>query len=109
MAGKWSCGRMIRPLTAGASARRGAIADRVEWWRCPGRRALGFSGKINAGLGGSILLDPLDLTIQSVGADDAQVSDGSIPGIGYSAGNFTVSSSAVEALTGNVVLEAQRI
>ncbi len=76
-----------------------------------GKRNLDFNGAVDVaapqGRAGSILLDPTDITIQApAGAEDAEVADGTIF-FTDGGGNFTLSETALENLTGNVILEAE--
>ncbi len=71
---------------------------------------LSLSGHVNTsaplGLTGSILLDPYNLTIVASGTNDGDVTSTGIPyGLGPGQ-DYTVSADAIEALSGNVTLQA---
>ena len=93
------------------SARGGTAGGDGGAVEVSGKRNLDFNGTIDVaapqGRGGSILLDPTDIVIQAAGGtEDAQVADGEIFFTDGS-GTFTLSETALEALTGNVTLEAE--
>jgi filamentous hemagglutinin family protein len=62
------------------------------------------------GRDGMLLLDPRDITIQAgAGPDDGELSDGEILfGDGGAMTDFVIGQAALEAITGDVLLEAQR-
>ncbi len=76
-----------------------------------GRKQLGFTGSVDVsapqGRSGTLLLDPDEIRIVNGngGANDAEIADGSILSTD-GAGIFTISENALEALIGNVTLEA---
>jgi filamentous hemagglutinin family protein len=71
---------------------------------------LGFQGLVDvgatAGIKGTILLDPRNITIAATGADDDQLSDAAILFGDGGDGDFTLSAAVLEAQTGNIILEA---
>jgi filamentous hemagglutinin family protein len=77
-----------------------------------GRKQLGFTGSVDVsaaqGRSGTLLLDPDEIRIVNGngGANDAEIADGSILSTDGGTGIFTISETALEALTGNVTLEA---
>ena len=76
-----------------------------------GKNLLGFTGGVDVsalnGQSGSILLDPQNITIVDSGAThDAEANDGSILKAEGSGETWTISDEALEALTGNVTLQA---
>ena len=74
-----------------------------------GKQSLALTGGIDAGSGGTILLDPQDLTIVATGANDSLVtSSGLAAGSPDATTDVTIGSSAIEALTGAITLEASR-
>jgi len=76
-----------------------------------GKMSLGFDGKVDVGRDGTVLLDPRDLTIGASGANDALLSSTGLAFAGggtTSSDDKTISVSAIEALTGNIILQADR-
>ncbi|XAL98979.1 filamentous hemagglutinin N-terminal domain-containing protein [Phycisphaeraceae bacterium D3-23] len=77
-----------------------------------GKTFLAFAGEIDAsGLGGAagtILLDPENITIVDGGpaSDDGEVADGTVLAGEIPDGQLLISEQALEALSGNIVLEA---
>ncbi len=71
---------------------------------------LDFNGGVNTGAlsgrDGTLLLDPDNIVIADVGADDAQVADGTVNFTDGGAVTFTISDEALEAVTGNILLQA---
>ena len=74
-----------------------------------GKNSLAFNGKVDAGVSGSVLLDPRNLTIVSSGAaNDANVSSSSV-NLAFATGagtDYTVSAAAIQALSGAITLQA---
>mgnify|MGYP000232590116 CR=1 FL=1 len=95
------------------TARGGAMGGDGGFVEVSGKELLRFDGfaDVSAPLGrdGTILLDPRDITIVEIGADDAELTaTGILFGPADSADDFTISAAALEALTGNIELQAQR-
>jgi filamentous hemagglutinin family protein len=105
------------------SARGGAQGGDGGFVEVSGKGNLGFDGRVNvgasAGSSGTLLLDPQNISIQNFGvvpgpddgdlnADTPTVSDpaGAVYFADGIASNFSLSDSALEAQTGNVVLQA---
>ncbi len=93
------------------SARGGAGGGDGGSVEISGKQNLAFFGTadVSAPLGsaGRILLDPDNITIISgAGADDAEVGDSEVLFADGDAANFSIGESALESLTGNVLLEA---
>lgn len=95
------------------TARGGAMCGDGGFVEVSGKELLRFDGwvDVSAPLGrdGTILLDPRDITIVETGADDAELTlTGILFGAPSSTDDFTISAAALEALTGNIELQAQR-
>ena len=94
------------------SARGGANGGDGGSVEVSGKVDLAFNGIVDveatAGASGSVLLDPANLTIVSSGSDDSSLGSTGIGVDGPPDANTdaTISSSAIEALTGNIALEA---
>lgn len=79
-----------------------------------GKVNLAFDGEVDVkaatGASGSVLLDPRDLTIRSSGADDSSLTSTGlgVAGPPIASVDATVSSAAIEGLSGNITLEAAR-
>ena len=79
-----------------------------------GRRKLGFTGTVDVsaaqGKMGSVLLDPDEIRVVNGngGVNDAELADGQILAIDGGTGTFTISETALEGLSGNVILEANK-
>lgn len=83
-----------------------------------GKNHLHFDGMVDTtasnGNHGTLLLDPQDITIldDAGGTDDIEIGDSTIifidPVPSGSTTDFTISEATLEALTGNVILQAQR-
>ena len=95
-------------------AKGGALRGNGGFVEVSGKENLAYQGTVDVsaanGSNGTLLLDPRNITIvdgvAGMGADDAQLSDGEIlVGDGGTA-DFVLSKSALESLTGTVVLEA---
>jgi trimeric autotransporter adhesin len=77
-----------------------------------GKQNLFFDGTVNTfatnGQQGTLLLDPLDITIVdgAGGANDAELADDSILFADGGAVTFTIAEQTLEAVTGNVILQA---
>lgn len=105
----WSDGttRFLGSIEAKGGA-QGGNGGSVE---VSGRKQLGFKGSVDVsaakGRSGTLLLDPDEIRIVdgNGGANDTEIADGSILSTDGS-GIFTISESALEALAGNVTLEA---
>ncbi len=69
-----------------------------------GKQYLDMAGTINAA-GGTILFDPDDIVIANTGTEDAEVAD-NVVNFADGAGTFTISDEALEALDGNITLQA---
>jgi filamentous hemagglutinin family protein len=95
-------------LTSAATGAKGGRGGFVE---VSGKGSLGFDGKVDVGRGGTVLLDPRDLTIGASGASDSLLSE---TGLSFATGGTTssddktISVSAIEGLTGNIILQADR-
>ena len=97
------------------SARGGAASGDGGFVEVSGKQNLGFDGHVDVGAlngaVGAVLLDPDTITIVngSVGPEDVAVLDGSIfAGDGAPDDDWRISEAALEALTGNIVIEALR-
>jgi len=99
------------------SARGGGEGGNGGFVEVSGKEVLRFYGAVDvrapAGRAGTILLDPRDITIQDTGgAHNGQVTPGIDESIlfadGGSAADFTLNDEALEALNGNVLLQAER-
>ncbi len=97
------------------SVRGGAAGGHGGFAEVSGKQSLFFTGSAMThsragGRDGTLLLDPRDITIQDgVGPDDGEVSDSEILfGDGGAATDFVIGTDALEALTGNILLQAQR-
>lgn len=79
-----------------------------------GRKKLGFTGSVDVsavqGKMGNVLLDPDEIRVVNGngGANDAELADGQILATDGGTGIFTISETALEALSGNVTLEANK-
>ncbi|TVQ62659.1 MAG: filamentous hemagglutinin N-terminal domain-containing protein [Phycisphaerales bacterium] len=78
-----------------------------------GKTFLRFDGAVDVssplGRAGVVLLDPRDITIVETGADDADLTaTGILFGAAESTDDFTISAAALEALVGDIELQAQR-
>ncbi|MEB3162830.1 MAG: filamentous hemagglutinin N-terminal domain-containing protein, partial [Prochlorothrix sp.] len=77
-----------------------------------GKETLIFRGQVNVGaIGGemgTLLLDPAHITIVdgNGGLQDSQLSDGSITPADSPGATFTISETVLEAITGNIILQA---
>ena len=93
-------------------ARGGADGGGGGFVEISGKRLLSFNGFVDVsaphGKAGSILFDPETITIVAgVGANDGEVLDGQISfGDGGEGANFVIGEAALEALSGNVTLQA---
>jgi filamentous hemagglutinin family protein len=95
------------------SARGGSGGGDGGFAEVSGKEFLSFHGSADLGAAhganGSILLDPRDLTVQAVGADDGIVT---ATGLAFTdpdtTTDVTISAAVIEALTGNITLEAHR-
>jgi trimeric autotransporter adhesin len=87
----------------------GAGSGKGGFVEVSGKEHLLFDGKINAGLNGSILLDPRDIFIDDVGLNDNLVI---ATGVAFDSPNTTddisISDESIEALTGNFTIFANR-
>jgi filamentous hemagglutinin family protein len=99
------------------SARGGAQGGDGGFVEVSGKNLLDFLARVDVGsprgAAGTVLLDPRDITIQDTGgANNAQVTapatDTSILFADGGTGDFTLNDEALEALSGNVVLQASR-
>ncbi|PKN25421.1 MAG: hypothetical protein CVU64_19990, partial [Deltaproteobacteria bacterium HGW-Deltaproteobacteria-21] len=100
------------------SARGGALGGDGGFVEVSGKELLLFNGMIDTyaekGNVGSILLDPLDLTIDAIGVDDGggylnPVVDETIAfNEPDTATSLSISSGAIEGLTGSITLQAHR-
>ena len=97
------------------TARGGAQSGNGGFVEVSGKEILNFNGRVDvgspSGLAGTILLDPRDITIVDLGStpSDPQVSDSAVLfADGATNADYTISDEALEALTGNVVLQATR-
>ena len=95
-----------------ASVTGGGRAGDGGFVEISGKQSLDFRGRVDAtaahGARGSILFDPNDIVIAGSGTDDGQVSDATVNFADGGAANFTIGEDALEALTGNVLLQATR-
>jgi len=105
------------------SARGGAVGGNGGFVEVSGKGILDFRGKADLGApvgqAGTLLLDPLDITISdTVGTDNTQL-DVNVPTVGDPAGSVffadggtatsvTISDEAIELQTANIVLQASR-
>ncbi|MGH8618127.1 MAG: filamentous hemagglutinin N-terminal domain-containing protein [Burkholderiales bacterium] len=99
------------------SARGGANSGDGGFVEISGKRLLDFNGRVDVGAAngavGTILFDPDTITIvQGTGADDEELL-GPPPGVinfadGGEGANFVFGEAALEALSGNVILQANR-
>ncbi|MDA9119893.1 filamentous hemagglutinin N-terminal domain-containing protein, partial [Opitutales bacterium] len=97
-------------FTGQISATAGSASGDGGFVEVSGKERLSFSGSVDVsssqGLSGSILLDPQNITIVDSGSsNDSEVSDGTVAKADGS-GDWTVSDEALEALSGNVTLQA---
>jgi filamentous hemagglutinin family protein len=98
------------------TARGGASSGDGGFVEVSGKQSLDFKGAVNTsasnGLDGTILLDPRDIIIEpddGLADDNAQVGDSQILLNDGGAGvDFQIDDTALTALTGNIVLQAQR-
>jgi filamentous hemagglutinin family protein len=97
------------------SAKGGAISGDGGFVETSGKNHLEFLGDVDItaanGNFGTLLLDPQDITIAdgAGGADDAQVlGDSTALFADGGAVNFTIAEQTLEALTGNIILQATR-
>ncbi len=100
------------------TARGGASGGDGGMVEVSGATSLAFQGKADVGAGagggrdGSILLDPRDITVQAAaGGDDGQVTPTVDESVVFGDGggsDFVIGEAALEALTGNVTLQATR-
>ncbi|MFW5652495.1 MAG: hypothetical protein ACOC0P_00485, partial [Planctomycetota bacterium] len=105
----------ITAYTGDISAQGGRKGGDGGFVEVSGKEALRFDGTVSVrapeGKTGTILLDPRDIFIQEeVGPDDPELGDNQVlfaDGIDLEA-DFTLSASALEALDGDVLLQANR-
>jgi filamentous hemagglutinin family protein len=95
------------------SARGGAQGGDGGFAEISGKKNLAFNGGADvsaaSGRSGSILLDPRDLRIVALGANDGLLADSQVlSGEPDTTTDVTISSSAVEGLLGNILLQASR-
>jgi len=89
----------------------GTISAKGGFVEVSGANLLDFAARVDAG---TILLDPQDITIQNTGGGSNGQVGGADTSILFADGtppagtNYTLNDEAIEALTGNVVLQAQR-
>ncbi len=104
-------------FSGGVSARGGAAGGDGGFVETSGKQNLAFDGRVDVGApqgrSGTLLLDPRDINLvdASPSADDGQVGpgDGTVNRAdGGAATDFTISKTALEAVTGNILLEASR-
>ena len=102
-------------FNGGISVRGGAQGGNGGFVETSGKGSLGFHGTVDLaaehGLDGTLLLDPRDITIAASGANDAELIDSTVifnDGTPAATTDFTISNTALAALTGNIVLQAQR-
>ena len=98
-------------FTGQISATAGSASGDGGFVEVSGKERLSFSGSVDVsssqGLSGSILLDPQNITIvDSGGSNDSEVSDGTVAKADGSGEDWTISDEALEALSGNVTLQA---
>jgi len=96
-------------------AKGGATSGNGGFVEVSGKTNLAFAGRVDVsapnGRAGTILLDPRDIIIQdnSPATDDGQLGDSAILFADAGAAtDYTISDEALEALTGNIVLQAQQ-
>ena len=96
------------------TARGGAQGGNGGFVEVSGKKHLAFDGRVDvgapAGSSGTILLDPDNITIvaNTGGADDTEVTDNNAILFGDRATeSLTISETAIEGLTGNIVLQAE--
>ncbi len=92
------------------SARGGAQGGNGGFVEVSGTNQLDFNARVNLdaprGAAGTLLLDPLNIVISNnTNTNNADVADGAIL-FADGAGTFTLTDEALEALTGNIVLQA---
>ncbi len=95
------------------SARGGALGGDGGFAEISGKKNLAFNGAADVsapnGISGSVLLDPQDLRVVTTGANDGLLADSQVLfGEPDAVTDVTISSSAIEALTGNITLQASR-
>jgi filamentous hemagglutinin family protein len=91
--------------------RGGAEGGNGGFIEVSGKNLLDFNGLTNTsapqGSAGTLLLDPTNINIQATNTDDAQIADGSIVfADSCAAATCELTAAAVEAQTGNIVLQA---
>lgn len=95
-----------------AKAEAGKLSGNGGFIEVSGARTLGFYGAASvaapAGQQGRILLDPRDITIAAVGADDGNISTHRFFANPSTVADVVFSAAAVQALTGAVELQASR-
>jgi filamentous hemagglutinin family protein len=103
----------ITRFAGSISARGGSAGGNGGFAEVSGKTFLLFNGRADLtaanGLAGTILLDPRDATIQDTGADDAFLADSTLAfAEPDTTTDVTISDDAIEALTGNVIIQAHR-
>lgn len=103
----------ITRFAGSISARGGSAGGNGGFAEVSGKAFLLFDGRADLtaanGFAGTILLDPQDATIQDTGADDAFLADSTLAfAEPDTTTDVTISDDAIEALTGNVVIQAHR-
>jgi filamentous hemagglutinin family protein len=90
----------------GLTAYSGSISAQGGSVEVSGKESLLFNGSVDAL---NVLLDPRDITIQIAGANDSLLADSQILFAEATiATDVTISASALTALTGNIILQADR-
>jgi filamentous hemagglutinin family protein len=90
----------------GLTAYSGSISAKGGTVEVSGKESLLFNGSVDAL---NILLDPRDITIQATGANDSLLADSQILfAESTTATDVTISASVLTALTGNIILQADR-
>ena len=88
---------------------QGAPGGKGGFVEVSGKNTLAFDGRVSSGLGGSVLLDPRDITIQASGSSDSLLTDSQILFAEFTTGtDVTISAGAIAALTGDITLQAHQ-
>lgn len=91
-------------------AKGGTVSGNGGFVEVSGKQNLYLRGTVNVlaanGEAGTILLDPQDITIQGTGSNDIEISDNQILFAEATGVDWTITASALNALTGNILLQA---
>jgi filamentous hemagglutinin family protein len=100
-------------FSGSVSARGGSLFGNGGFVEISGRENLAFTGQVNVaapfGRAGTVLFDPRDITIvPGVGANDAEVTDGTVLFGDGGAADFVIGETVLEGIFGDIILQATR-